>query len=154
MSSYQHSTIKLYSTTGTGNWDLLPERFLVIDNIESFLSTKTKATFDNFQYIKPELELSINLDLSQVYAEPLSTSYKYVSIINSDNPSQIYYYFVKKVVWRAKSAVRLELVMDVLNTFKEGTHYDFKNSTRIIREHKNRFLGIWAVLNSILVLIN
>ena len=139
MASYQHSTIKLYSTTGSENWELLAGRFLVIDNIESFLATKIFTTINNFQYIKPELELSITCDLSQTYAEPLAASYKYVSIANSDNPTQIYYFFVKKVTWRAKSAVRFDLVMDVLNTFKEGTHYDFKDSTRIIREHKNRF---------------
>ena len=139
MASYQHSTIKLYSTTGSANWGLIPGRFLVIDNITGYLSQQTSTTINNFQYIKPELEISITCDLSQTYAEPLHVSYKYVSIVNSDSPSQTYYYFVKKVTWRAKSAVRLDLVMDVLNTFKENTYFEFKESTRIIREHKNRF---------------
>lgn len=145
MASYQHSTVKLYSTS-IENWELLAGKFLVIDNIEGYLATRTATTLNNFQYIKPELEISITCDLSQVYAEPLNNSFKYVSIVNSDNPYQTYYYFVKKVLWRAKSAVRFELVMDVLNTFKEGTDYNFKASTRIIREHKNRFqLGNFTI---------
>ena len=140
MSTYQYSTVKLYSSAPTGDWELLAGRFLVVDDIEQYLATKTSKTITNFQYQKCELEIAITVDLSQTYAEPLNSSYKYVSIINSDNPSQIYYYFVKKIIWRSKSSVRFELVMDVLNTFKEGTHYDFKDSTRIIREHKNRFM--------------
>ena len=139
MATYKHSTINLFSTAGSENWELLAGRFLVVDNMTAFLSSKTRKTITDFQYIKPELEISITVDLSQTFAEPLDTSYKYVTIVNSDNPTQIYCYFVKKVIWRAKSAVRFDLVMDVLNTFKEGTHYDFKDSTRIIREHKNRF---------------
>lgn len=138
MATYQHSTVKLYSSY---KWELLAGRFLVVDDIENYLASKTgTVTLSNFQYIKPELEISITCDLSQTYAEPKSSSFKYVSIANSDNPSIIYYYFVKKVIWRAKNAVRFELVMDVLNTLKEGTHYEFKDSTRIIREHKNRFM--------------
>lgn len=139
MATYQHSTINLFSTAGSENWELLAGRFLVVDNMTAFLSSKARKTITNFQYIKPELEISITVDLSQTFAEPLDTSYKYATIVNSDNPTQIYCYFVKKVIWRAKSAVRFDLVMDVLNTFKEGTHYDFKDSTRIIREHKDRF---------------
>ena len=135
------NVVKLYyvDTGGTyKQWELLPNKLLVVDNIADYLATKTAMSISNFQYIKNEIEIGINVDLSQSYAQPkTTTSFKYVSIQNDGE--QIHYYFVKKVIWRSKSAVRFELVMDVLNTFKEGTDYVFKENTRIVREHKNRF---------------
>lgn len=135
-----NSSITLYYVSSGAQWELLPHKLFVIEDIESYLSTKTKNTISSFQYIKPQLEISITVDLSQTYAEPLNASYKYVKIENSDQTGQYYYYFVKNTIWRSKSSVRFDLVMDVLNTFKEETHYNFKPNTRIIREHKDRFV--------------
>lgn len=140
MSTFKTSTIKLYAATPSSNWELLPHKLFVVDDIETYLATKSPTTVTLVQYQKPQLELALTLDLSQTYAEPLNSSYKYVRIENSDDLGHYYYYFVKNVIWRSKSAVRFELVMDVLNTFKEGTHYTFKDSTKITREHKDRFL--------------
>lgn len=134
------SEIKLYYASSSNLWELLPHKLFVVDNIEDYLATKSLTTISSFQYIKPQLEIAITVDLSQTFAEPLNTSYKYVRIENSDQTGQYYYYFVKNVIWRSKSSVRFELVMDVLNTFKENTHYKFKDNTRIIREHKDRFI--------------
>lgn len=135
------NVVKLYYVdTGTTykQWELIPNKLLIVEDIASYLATKTAYTINDFQYVKNELEIGINVDLSQSYSQPNSTtSFKYVSIQNSGE--NIHYYFIKKIIWRSKSAVRLELVMDVLNTFKENTDYIFKENTRIIREHKNRF---------------
>ena len=124
------------------NWELIPSNLFVIDDIEDYLATKrTPLTINNLQYIKPELEITITLDLSQTYSEPLyNGSFKYCSLELSDNAGKIYYYYVKKVIWRSKSAVKFELIMDVLNTFKEGKDYIFKDNTKITREHKDRFV--------------
>ena len=140
MSTYKTSSLRLYYTSQTSNWELLPHKLFVVDNIEDYLATKSYLVVALFQYQKPQLELSINVDLSQTYAEPLNQSFKYVRIANSDQPSRYYYYFVKNTIWRSKSAVRFDLVLDVLNTFKEGTDYSFKDSTKITREHKDRFI--------------
>lgn len=135
------TTINLYYTyrsAASSKWELTPNRLLIIDNITDYLATKTKLAITNFQYIKNELEIGINVDLAQSYAQPkTATSFKYVSIQNEDE--LIHYYFVKKAIWRSKTCVRFELVMDVLNTFEEGRDYIFKDNTRIIREHKDRF---------------
>lgn len=139
MSTYATSTVKLYYVSTSARWDLLPNKLFVIEDIESYLATKTVKTILLFQYVKHALEISITVDLSQTYAEPLSSSYKYVSITNNDT-NKTYYYYVKNVFWRSKSSVRFDLVMDVLNTFKENTDYTFKENTRIIREHKDRFI--------------
>ena len=140
MGTYKTSTIRLYQATPSSNWELLPHKLFIVDDIESYLATKTFNTYTLVQYQKPTLELSIVLDLSQTYAEPLNSGFKYARIENSDDTGHYYYYFVKSIDWRAKSAVRFNLVMDVLNTFKEGTHYTFKDSTKISREHKDRFI--------------
>ena len=135
------NVVKLYYVdTGTTykQWELLPNKLIVVDSISDYLATKSAMTINDFQYIKNDLEIGINVDLSQGYSQPkTTTSFKYVSIQN--NGEQIHYYFVKKIIWRSKTCIRFELVMDVLNTFKEGSDYIFKENTRIIREHKDRF---------------
>ena len=141
MASYKVSNLKLYYTIpSSALWELLPQKLFIIDSIEDYLADKSNIPLSNIQYIKNALEIDITLDLSQTYAEPLNTSIKYVRIENSDQTGKYYYYFVKNVEWRSKSAVKLSLLMDVLNTFKEGTHYNFKANTRIIREHKDRYI--------------
>ena len=127
-----------YSTDSGAKWELIPSKLLVVEDIASYLGTKAKKTISDFQYIKNELELSINVEISQSYSQPRSeTNFKYVSIQNPDEA--IHYYFVKKATWRSKACVRFELVLDVLNTFQEGRDYNFKPNTRIVREHKDRF---------------
>lgn len=136
------STVKLYYTDRNAtykNWELLPEKLLIVEDIASYLATKTAMTINDFQYQKCEFEMGINVELAQSYAQPkTSLSFKYVSIQNTGE--QVHYYFVKKAVWRSKTCVRFELVMDVLNTFQEGYDYTWKANTKITREHKDRYI--------------
>ena len=136
------STVKLYYTDRNDtykNWELLPEKLLIVESISDYLATKTAMTIENFQYQKCEFEMGINVELAQSYAQPkTSLSFKYVSIQNTGE--QVHYYFVKKAVWRSKTCVRFELVMDVLNTFQEGYDYTWKANTKITREHKDRYI--------------
>ncbi|MBO7694170.1 MAG: hypothetical protein J6T10_16245 [Methanobrevibacter sp.] len=131
--------VKLYSTNrdNSSKWELLPNKLLIVEDIESYLATKTATTINNFQYVKNDLEIGINVEMNQSYSQPKSTlNFKYVSITNNDELT--HYYFVKKAIWRSKDCVRFELIMDVLNTFQENRDYTFKENTRIIREHKDR----------------
>ena len=133
------STVKLYYSGGSyGQWELLPGKLLKVDNISAYLATKSFVQVNTVQYQKLKLEMQLKLDLSQNYAAPLtSTTFKYLSIQNSDQ--SIHYYFVKKIDWASLSCVVFDLVLDVLNTFQETTDYVFKENTRIVREHKDRF---------------
>ena len=136
------ATIKLYYGSNVHPWMLTANKFFVIDDIVSYLSTysQTCTTFNDFQYIKCGLEIAIVCDLTQTNAEPLlNNGIKYVSIQNSD-ASKTYYYYVKKAEWRGKESVKLYLVMDVANTFRSGTDFAFTERTKITREHKNRFI--------------
>lgn len=138
MATYETSTIKIYTTLSETMKHFNASKLFCIDDIESMLNILVPVVFNNTQYIKNNLEISITLDTGQINSQPLHSA-NYVSIKNSLEP-RTYYYFVKNAVWRSKSTVRYELVMDVLNTFKEGTDYTFKPSTRVIREHKDRFI--------------
>ena len=134
------STIKLYSSANTeaGAWKLLPNKLFKIDNISDYLAQFTPLTINDHNYVKNALEVSIKVTMTQDKSQPnATTGYKYVSIQNTSE--NICYYFVKKAVWLSAGAVRFDLVMDVLNTFNDGTHYVFKPNTRILREHKDRF---------------
>ena len=131
------STVKIYTLANNQMKYLQPSKLFSIDDFSVWLATvSSSTTISSVQYIKNDLEIGINLDLSQTYAQP-DQKIHYVSIQNAGEST--FYYFVKQTIWRSKSTVRLELVMDVLNTFKDGTDYTFKENTRIIREHKNRF---------------
>lgn len=135
------TTIKLFYTNRdtSAKWELLPNKLLIVEDIESYLTSKSALTINNFQYIKNDLEIGINVQMSQSFSQPKSAlNFKYVSILNDNELT--HYYFVKKATWRSKDCVRFELVMDVLNTFQENRDYTFKANTRIIREHKNRFI--------------
>lgn len=135
------TTIKLYYVDRNilyKEWELIPSKLLVVEDIASYLFGKSALTLNNMQYQKNKLEMGLNIDLGQSYSQPkATTSFKYVSIQNEGE--LIHYYFVKEAEWRSKSCVRFELVMDVLNTFEENKDYNFKANTRIIREHKDRF---------------
>lgn len=133
-------TLKLYYVNRTEEqlWPLIPNKLLIVEDIESYLTQCDYYEFKKFQYQKNRLEMSINVDLGQAYSQPIAnTALKYASIL--DDNGKNYYYFIKQITWRSEKSIRLELVMDVLNTFKEGKDYSFKNNTRINREHKNRF---------------
>lgn len=130
------STLTLYYSTTSNPWKLTPNKLFKVDNIASYLATQNKVVINDFQYQKNALELSIKVALPQSQSQPQSiTGYKYVSI-NGD--TRIAYYYVKKASWRSANTIQFDLVMDVLNTFSEGTDYSFKPNTRIIREHKPR----------------
>ena len=133
------SVVKLYYSGGTyGNWELNPGRLLKLDNISGYLAGKSAVTNSTFQHVKNALEVSIKVDLSQTISNPkVIETFKYCSIQNTDE--QVHYYFIKKANWKSLSCVEFELVLDVLNTFVEGTDYSFKPTTNVIREHKNRF---------------
>lgn len=135
------SQIKLYSSTNSSTyaWKLIPSKLFKIDNIADYLALFTPTTINKFQYVKNALELSIKIDATQIKAQPnATTGYKYLSIQNTDEP--IAYYYIKKAVWRSANCVEFMLVMDVLNTYSDGSDYVFKANTRIIREHKDRFI--------------
>ena len=135
------SVLNLYYSTTSNPWKLNPGKLFKLDDIAEYLANRNKLVINNFQYIKNALELSIKVDMSQANAQPLNSSgFKYVSIANTND--RVAYYYVKRVIWRSSNTVQFDLLMDVLNTLVEGTDYNFKANTKIIREHKDRFIAV------------
>lgn len=144
------STINIYSSNSINQWDLLPNKLFIIDDIADYLLTKTKTTLSDVQYQKNQLELTLKLDMSQAMAQADSVSnYKYLSIQNNSD-ERIHYYFVRKASWRSQNCVQFDLLLDVLNTFHETTDYVFKPNTKIVREHKDRYVkGLNEIIISV-----
>ena len=128
------STLKLYKVY------LRDELNFQVDSIEDYLADKIQGSaITNFQFIKHDSRISIKIVKTQT--DRLTNNINYVSIKN-ENDTYTYYYFVEAQEWSSENALRLELKLDVLNTFKNLITW--KNSTRIIREHKDRYEDISA----------
>lgn len=129
------STLTLYY-----NSKILPNKLFSVDSVADYLATLTKVAKSNFQYIKHGLSITININNAQDLIEyESSNNINYCSILNEDS-SKTCYYFVTAKQWVSETCVRLVLLMDTLNTFKPTTDYTFSNKTKVIREHKNRFV--------------
>ena len=134
------SVINLYFNT-----QLRPEKNFSIDSFEDFLTTHSvsfnKTTITKFQYIRPTLNLSIKIDKSQAYAAGINTAY-HLDYLSITQDSSIYYYFVLNKFQKSESTIELQLLMDVLNTYKWETHYKADDKTLVTREHKDRIAAI------------
>ena len=127
-------TITLYKDA-----KIIPARNFVVDDIETYLATLTKTTISAFQYLRNDLNLTIKINLSQVYTDSNSLyNYNYLKVVQN---SITYYYFVIKKTQVAESTIAFELLMDTLNTYKWGSAFTVTNRTRVNREHKNRIIG-------------
>lgn len=128
------------------------EKNFVLDNqdgtsaLETYLSTLTSESINEFQYVKQGLSVAIKLNKSQVALEMVdSKDLNYVKIQNYDvvdNQEVLekpYYYFVIAKNWRAKDTIELVLSMDTLNTFRFNYDYRLNKKTLTKRMHKDRF---------------
>lgn len=147
------TNIKLYR-----NCKILEEKNFAIDNIESYLASfsggDTKV-FDNVQYIKQGLDITVNVKLDQTYLDREWTNmFNYCRIENGGGNDNCCYYFIRDKQWISKDAIRLVLHQDVINTYKE--QIKLTNKTSIQREHKDRLtkgvniqrsiqIGSWAL---------
>lgn len=131
------STIKLYR-----NCKILEEKNFQVDDIEQYLATLTPVkSFDNAQYIKMGLDAEVKVNLDQTYLDKQWTNmYNYCSIeLDDGGQDNTYYYFIRKMQWISKDAIKLILHLDVLNTYKDQVKLTDK--TTINRMHKDRFVN-------------
>lgn len=130
------STIKLYKlekfdANDNVMWDKLDEW-----KVDAFTNGRV-LTYYNFQYIKIDSELAITLPLNQSnITEP---NYNFVEIINSDS-SRSFYYWVTNIERRGEDSVKFYLSIDTISTFKDLIIGHFTNETKILRQHKDRFI--------------
>ena len=133
-----YSVVKLYKT------NILPERNIIVDRVDLYLASLTPLAFNNCMYHRHEINSSKKLDLGQVYVDYDSVyGYNYCSIQNSDS-NRIVYYFITNKTQVAEHTIKIDLAMDTCNTFKYGVDIIANKKTRVIREHKDRWVSIPA----------
>ena len=134
------SVVKIYKDSL-----ILEEKNFIVDDIEQYLSTLSDTiTITNFQYVKHALELQIKINKSQMYLDmKAANDYNYISITNQDseggNVNKTIYYFVDSMEWGAVDTIRLNLIMDTINTFRNGVDFNLSAKTTTLREHKDRY---------------
>ena len=122
-----------------------PYRNFIIEDIAEYLSRNASLVYSKttFQVQRHALELEIKIDKEQEEGDfPSSANWDYCSLQNyeENSPQKLVYYFITNVKAVAQNSIRLSLVMDTLNTFKIGTDYELDKRTRVLREHKDRWI--------------
>lgn len=134
------STVKIYYDT-----KIKPERNADIEDIESYLSSKTSVTIPLSKFYKHDLSLTLKLDTldlgESIWSGDILNPFKqgkidYIAIKN-DTDTKYIYYFVIEPNWTASRTVTFTLALDTVNSFKDC--YEFTDKTVVSREHKSRF---------------
>ena len=119
--------------------DFEPTDNFYIEDIESYLktlpSTAKREEWNNLNYLKLGMNLTIRLPLNQVHQIENTCNY---AIIEQDNNT--YYYFVVNARWVAKRTVELVLTLDTVQTFFPKLKWSDK--TQIIRETQDRLVKL------------
>lgn len=119
--------------------DFEPSDNFYIEDIESYLktlpSTAKREEWDNLNYLKLGMNITIKLPLDQVHQIENTCNY---AIIEQDNNT--YYYFVVDANWIAKGTVQLVLTLDTLQTFFPKLKWSSK--TQITRETQDRLVKL------------
>ena len=119
--------------------DFEPSDNFYIEDIESYLRTLPASAkryeWNNLNYLKLGMNLTIKLPLNQVYQIENSCNY---AIIEQDNNT--YYYFVVDAKWIAKKTVQLVLTLDTVQTF--FTKLKWSDKTQITRETQDRLVKL------------
>ena len=119
--------------------DFEPSDNFYIEDIESYLrtlpSTAKREEWDNLNYLKLGMNLTIKLPLNQMKQIENTCNY---AIIEQD--SNTYYYFVVDAKWIAKGTVQLILTLDTVQTFFPRLKWSDK--TQIIRETQDRLVKL------------
>ena len=148
------NSLKIYKT------QLTPARNALLDNIEYYLTCcENRPSYytgedclvysnSDFQYVKPELDTIIKVDV------PLGNNRMYDSIGNyvriqqrqgidaEVGPWSIWYYFIISSRWTAQRTLELTLSMDTVNTFAAELKNlnNWSDKTSLIRQHRDRFV--------------
>ena len=122
------STVILYQTSIT------PEKNCVVEQLSSYLAGCSFLTFNDFQYVKIEYDITIKVNVNQQYDKDFN--YNYAKITNSSQ-ARDYYYFILGTKWISQNTLELSLSLDSLNTY--WNDLQFTDKTHITRQHKDRF---------------
>jgi hypothetical protein len=116
--------LKIYKT------EITPARNARIDSIDSYLEKcGAKYSDEDFQFIKPQLDMAINIDVSGRFSTeenkdmasviPFLGNYLTLDLDpnGSGDKTQRYYYFILEAKWISDETVALKCSLDTINTF-------------------------------------
>lgn len=145
------ASIQIYST----KMDISKNQ--VVEGISNYLGTCTcNYSSANLQYIKPALEVSVKIDLTDgltgnvTIRNALNSAQKpnlgnYARIFQRNEASaavvsqyQTRYYFITDARWISSETVELDLALDTLNTYWSEITPALLPTTHITRRHKDR----------------
>lgn len=119
---------------------------IAVDDLEEYLlnlPADRKISFVNQNYVRQNLNVTIRLELNQTEAEFNSENWNYCYIANYNDrgvrQAQCYY-FIDKLDQVSRNVLKLDLVLDTINTI--GTGISLTKKTLIHREHKDRWRPI------------
>ena len=119
--------------------DFEPSDNFYIEDIESYLRTlpagAKRYEWNNLNYLKLGMNLTIKLPLDQVHQIENSCNY---AVIEQDNNT--YYYFVVDAKWIAKNTIQLVLTLDTVQSF--FTKRKWSDKTQIMRETQDRLVKL------------
>lgn len=128
-----NSIVSIYKTR------IIPEKRMIVENLDSYLESCPKATIADFVYIKIAQSIELKLNLP-IYIQENEGYFNYLKVKDS-NSSKTFYFFIDSVEWIAEMTIRISARMDVLNTFSLSLLSGnlLGERTRMIREHRNRY---------------
>lgn len=150
-----YSELHFYSLRG--DYELSPKKNYVIDSISDFLTSNAalSASLSEYRFIRHQKEDDIRVDIKNINVSSYSLSptaqaknFNYVSVRNYIEENDIItyldpapiYYFITGKSFVAQQTANYHLEMDVLNTLRLGTDYNFSDKTYITREHEDRWI--------------
>lgn len=140
------SNIIIYKT------DIVPDKNMIVESIDTYLSSCTKKTYNNSQYFKIEMNTTYKINITQDYQFGLK-GYNFLSVKNSDD-TLTYYYFITASEWLSENTIKLTLALDTMNTYQATTStrstpiFTLTNNTHITREHRDRYVQKTVVTGS------
>jgi hypothetical protein len=147
------TVLKIYQTKIT------PSLNARVDLIDKYLlSCGSRYTDNNFQFVKPQLDVTLVLDVSgdssfSPYVEkgnlsiyPVLGNYLTLDLDTGSNTAVItkrFYYFILEAKWVSDNSVALKCSLDTINTF--WNDFVWSDKTSIKRQHMNRFTNSEAI---------
>lgn len=140
-------SLKIYRT------QLTPARNALLDNIEDYLTLienkpvsytgqdELSYTSNDFQYIKPDIDIRIKIDVPNNNNNNFDSIGNYIRIEQSqgqNGETDIWYYFIISSKWVAQRTLELICSMDTVNTFHDYINNidNWNEKTTINREHQ------------------
>ena len=138
---------KTYSTITFYKTELDESKNAYVDDLEEYLNWRpVNDLINDFKYIRHDLVISIKINKDQKWVNDFN--YNYVKIVNTlDNTDENFvgYYFITKTTQVAPDTILVDLKMDTINSLGQSTNAggnprNFLPTTKVKRQHKNRFI--------------